>query len=87
MSFEDLYPGLGTDQLGEDKEIKVRIPMQQHIQLHTLKVLRGQSISTTVKAALEAYFVGLAAAPGPRAAQERLEAWTPEAALQQERGP
>src|SRR5882672_4440604 len=38
------------------KEIKVKIPVGYHIKLHTLKVLRGQSISDTVEIALEKYF-------------------------------
>lgn len=38
------------------KEIKVKIPVGYHIKLHTLKVLKGQSISDTVEAALEKYF-------------------------------
>jgi DNA-binding protein Fis len=38
------------------KEIKVKIPLDYHIKLHTLKVLKGQSISDTVERALEKYF-------------------------------
>lgn len=38
------------------KEIKVKIPVGYHIKLHTLKVLKGQSISDTVEIALEKYF-------------------------------
>lgn len=38
------------------KEIKVKIPVNYHIKLHTLKVLKGQSISDTVEIALEKYF-------------------------------
>lgn len=40
----------------EDKEIKVRIPLEYHIKLHTAKVVSGKPISDTVKVALEAYF-------------------------------
>lgn len=43
---------LGTD----DREIKVKIPLDYHIKLHTVKVVRGQNISDTVKLALEGYF-------------------------------
>lgn len=39
-----------------DKEIKVKIPLEFHIKLHTLKVLKGQSISSTVEHALTRYF-------------------------------
>ena len=42
--------------LAEEKEIKVKIPLEFHIKLHTLKVLKGQSISTTVEHALTRYF-------------------------------
>ncbi|HVL48323.1 MAG TPA: hypothetical protein VM889_07190 [Candidatus Thermoplasmatota archaeon] len=38
------------------KEIKVKIPVDYHIKLHTLKVLKGQSISDTVEIALQKYF-------------------------------
>ena len=41
---------------GSGKEIKVKIPVGYHIKLHTLKVLKGQSISDTVEIALEKYF-------------------------------
>lgn len=42
--------------LGVAKEIKVKIPVGYHIKLHTLKVLKGQSISDTVELALQRYF-------------------------------
>lgn len=80
MSVENLYPRLGHEQLAEEKEIKVRIPMQQHIQLHTLKVLQGQTISDTVKVALEAYFKGH---PRFGFGEAAPAAWSPEAALEQ----
>ncbi len=40
----------------EDKEIKVKIPLDYHIKLHTVKVVSGVPISDTVKLALESYF-------------------------------
>ncbi|MHB8605946.1 MAG: hypothetical protein ACYDCK_11895 [Thermoplasmatota archaeon] len=43
-------------QADEAREIKVRIPLDYHIKLHTLKVLKGQSISDTVEIALRNYF-------------------------------
>ena len=57
--------------LTEDKEIKVRIPLDYHIKLHTVKVVSGTAISETVKAALESYFEELnqesaAQTPTPR---------------------
>ena len=45
--------------LAEAKEIKVKIPLEFHIKLHTLKVLKGQSISDTVELALGRYFQAL----------------------------
>ena len=46
--------------MSEDKEIKVRIPLDYHIKLHTVKVVSGTAISDTVKVALENYFEELA---------------------------
>ncbi len=40
----------------EQKEIKVKIPVEYHVKLHTLKVLKGQEISSTVESALTRYF-------------------------------
>ena len=45
-----------TVKLGTGKEIKVKIPVGYHVKLHTLKVLKGQSISDTVELALQKYF-------------------------------
>jgi hypothetical protein len=47
----------------EQKEIKVKIPVEYHVKLHTLKVLKGQEISTTVESALTRYFDILADNP------------------------
>ncbi|MHB8586809.1 MAG: hypothetical protein ACYDDF_13360 [Thermoplasmatota archaeon] len=46
----------GHQTVTDGKEIKVRIPLDFHIKLHTLKVLKGQSISDTVELALRKYF-------------------------------
>lgn len=48
----------------EDKEIKVRIPIDYHVRLHTVKVVAGTPISDTVKRALESYFDELAQESG-----------------------
>jgi len=48
--------------LADDKEIKVRIPLDYHVKLHTVKVVSGVPISDTVKAALEDYFAEISAA-------------------------
>lgn len=42
--------------LGRAKEIKVRIPVEFHIKLHSLRILNGLSISAVVADALTAYF-------------------------------
>ncbi|MHB8586343.1 MAG: hypothetical protein ACYDDF_10980 [Thermoplasmatota archaeon] len=43
----------------DEKEIKVRIPVEYHIRLHAVKVVKGQAISDTVRLALESYFSDL----------------------------
>lgn len=78
MNATDDWPdGLGRRALQEDhlaieKEIKVRIPLPYHIKLHTIKVLHGQSISSTVRLALDAYFKSFEAPPE---APRRVAAW------------
>ncbi len=39
-----------------EKEIKVKIPLDYHIKLHTVKVVQGTNISDTVRMALSEYF-------------------------------
>lgn len=51
-------------QLESVKEVKVKIPLNYHIKLHSMKVLTGKAISDTVTEALEAYFGQLKTAPG-----------------------
>ena len=41
----------------------MKIPVEFHIKLHTLKVLKGQSISNTVEQALTRYFTVLSQDP------------------------
>lgn len=38
--------------LDEDKELKVKLPLSQHLKLHSLKVLTGHTISEMVAEAL-----------------------------------
>lgn len=38
------------------KEIKVRIPVEHHIKLHSIRLMMEQNISDTVQKALETYF-------------------------------
>lgn len=46
------------------KEVKVKIPINYHIKLHSMKVLTGKAISDTVTEALEAYFGTMKTGPG-----------------------
>jgi len=43
------------------KEVKVKIPINYHIKLHSMKVLTGKAISDTVTEALDAYFLQMRA--------------------------
>ena len=43
----------------KSKELKVRIPVKQHLQLHGLKVTTGKLFSDVVAEALDAYFEAL----------------------------
>lgn len=38
------------------KDLKVRIPVEYHIQLRTLKILKGKSMSDALSEALDLYF-------------------------------
>lgn len=42
--------------LTELKEVKLKLPIRHHVSLHSLKLLRNQSISELVATALDAYF-------------------------------
>ena len=53
----------GVDEL---HELRVRIPVDLHRQLLSLKVLRGRSLADTVSLALDIYFSQVKSAP-PRA--------------------
>jgi predicted DNA-binding protein len=43
------------DQLAEDKQLKVKLPLRMHLRLHSVKVLTGQNISEQVAEALAEY--------------------------------
>lgn len=62
MMIDEFRMKRRAEELTEDKEIKVKIPLDYHVRLHTVKVVKGQNISETVKAALAYYFAELAAA-------------------------
>ncbi|HVL87648.1 MAG TPA: hypothetical protein VM681_06545 [Candidatus Thermoplasmatota archaeon] len=46
----------GAKRASQLKEVKIMIPVNQHIRLHSVKVLTGKPISDTVTEALEQYF-------------------------------
>ena len=52
--------------LAELKEVKLKLPLRHHVSLHSLKLLRNESISELVATALDAYFQR-AAVPAPTA--------------------
>ena len=60
MMIDEFQQRKKTGTLHDDKEIKVRIPLDYHIKLHTVKVVSGTAISDTVKIALENYFQEIA---------------------------
>lgn len=59
-----------NNQPPESKEIKVKIPVEYHIKLHTLKVLKGEAISSTVEHALTRYFDILSENPAGKRLEE-----------------
>lgn len=64
------------EDLERDKEVKVKIPVNYHIKLHSMKVLTGKQISEAVTEALGEYFERLQEADDPDAVAEELEAQT-----------
>lgn len=48
--------GKNAEKLDETKEVKVKLPVGLLIQLHGLKLIKGQNISSTVTTALERFF-------------------------------
>lgn len=59
------------------RELKVKVPITQHIRLHALKIRNGQQISETVQVALREYFARRteprAGAPPSDSSRSRLE--------------
>jgi hypothetical protein len=51
----DVMSNDGTE-VPDRKEIKVKIFEEQHVRLHTVKILQGQTISATMEEALGRYF-------------------------------
>lgn len=44
-----------TEQAGERQSLKVKIPSDYHTKLHSIKVLTGKTISSTITEALREY--------------------------------
>ena len=55
------------------KDLKVKLPVRYHMQLHTLKILSGKNLSQTLAEALDQYFAQPAQAALPQAARDALE--------------
>jgi hypothetical protein len=51
-----LYANEPRRDLDGVRVLKVKLPIAQHIQLHSMRVYRGEGISETVTAALQMYF-------------------------------
>jgi hypothetical protein len=47
---------LGPNGFVQIKEIKLQLPLRTHVNLHSMKLLRNQSIRESVVEALERYF-------------------------------
>ena len=58
----------------EPRILKVRLPLDMHIQLHSIKILTGRSISDAVEEALTEYFAVLGAAHAASAADADADA-------------
>lgn len=56
--------------MDETREVKVRLPVHQLMRLHGLKLMHGQSLSSTVQNALDAWFAAAEAAEKSRSEQE-----------------
>lgn len=46
----------GDADLSERKTLKISLPTRLHLQLHSVKILKGENISDTVEAALASHF-------------------------------
>lgn len=46
----------GAELLDKSKEIKLQLPLRTHVSLHSIKLLKNQSIRDSVVVALERYF-------------------------------
>lgn len=71
IQLRTLLPANAADEL---HELRVRIPVDLHRQLLSLKVLRGHSLAETVSAALDKYFAEARAAPPQASLGEKVRA-------------
>lgn len=63
--------GGGPTGMDDLHELRVRIPMNLHRQLLSLKVLRGRSLAETVSMALDMYFAQVKAPPSTEDKESR----------------
>jgi len=71
-TLRGLYANERSGQEHERRVLKVHIPTRLHLRLHALRITQGDTVSSTVEAALEDYFAKMAAdraaEPAPAAA-------------------
>lgn len=46
----------GNEKLDEDRQVKVTVPAETLIKLHSVKILTGKNLSDQVNEALQGYF-------------------------------
>lgn len=56
-----LFGKKGDGRLDERKEVKVRLPIEQLIRLHGIKLVHGRTITDSVVEALDLYFARIEA--------------------------
>jgi hypothetical protein len=57
MIGTDRQPQLGANEFAQIKEIKLQLPLRTHVNLHSMKLLKNQSIRDSVVAALDRFFM------------------------------
>ena len=61
-TLRGLYANERAGTEDERRVLKVHIPQRLHLRLHALRITQGNTVSSTVEAALEDYFAKMAAA-------------------------
>lgn len=56
MTGMNLHVDTSDKDLDDTKQLKAKLPIRQHLQLHQIKILEGQNLSETVRKALDDYF-------------------------------